>query len=209
MTTPGTYACLGASSETPDRLRRQEEGPWSYRVETPTAVARSLATANFWLLTPAALPPAVVRLQLKRAHSAAKGIIAGVVTVGTRSGTGAFLEPSIDTTNPTTLTIQSALTFKADGTYTNKLNTKRTTADELIADGVTIEAGAQLNFVAVANNRLTVGTVFTAISNTSATAISGIFANLPQSVTSTSARRIAGHRLLCGFVLFRLCAHFL
>src|SRR5205807_9310595 len=44
-----------------------------------------------------------------------KGIVAGGVTVGTGSGTGAFLEPSIDASKPTTLTIQSALTFKADG----------------------------------------------------------------------------------------------
>ena len=44
------------------------------------------------------------------------GIIAGATTIGTGSGTGAFLEPSINVNRATTLTIQSLLTFKADGT---------------------------------------------------------------------------------------------
>jgi len=108
-----------------------------------------------------------------------KGIIAGAVTVGTGSGTGAFLEPSFGASKPTTLTIQSALTFKADGTYTYKLNTKRARADQVVANGVTIESGAEFSFTAVANKRLTPGTVFTAISNTAATPITGPFANLP------------------------------
>src|SRR6266566_1107432 len=97
------------------------------------------------------------------AHSAARESLLGAVTVGTGSGTGAFLEPSFGASKPTTLTIQSALTFKADGIYTYKLNTKRARADQVIANGVTIESGAQFNFVAVANTRLTPGTIFTGI----------------------------------------------
>lgn len=116
------------------------------------------------------------------------GIIAGATTIGTGSGTGAFLEPSIDVNRPATLTIQSLLTFKADGTYTYELNTKRATADQVIANGVTIESGADFSFVAVANKRLTAGTVFTAISNTSATPITGTFANLPDGSTFTVGR---------------------
>jgi len=50
---------------------------------------------------------------------------------------------------------------------------------------VTIESGAQFNFVAVANNKLTVGAMFTVIDNTSANAISGTFANLPDDSTFT------------------------
>jgi hypothetical protein len=61
-------------------------------------------------------------------------------------------------------------------------------ADEVIANGVIIEAGAQFNFVAVANRRLTAGTVFTVISNTSANPISGTFANLPDGSTFTVGR---------------------
>ncbi len=127
-------------------------------------------------------------VQLSAGTLGGKGIIAGAVTVGTGSGTGAFLEPSIGASRPFTLTIQSLLTFKADGTYTYKLNTKRARADQVIANGVTIESGAQFNFVPVANKRLTPGTVFTAISNTAATPIAGAFANLPDGSTFTVGR---------------------
>jgi autotransporter-associated beta strand protein len=47
------------------------------------------------------------------------GIIAGATTIGTGSGTGAFLAPGAETRNgQVPLTIQSALTFNADATYT-------------------------------------------------------------------------------------------
>ena len=107
-----------------------------------------------------------------------KGIIAGAVTVGTGTGAGAFLEPSVGTNKPGTLTIQKAVTFKADGSYTYEVNTKKAKADQVVANGVTIESGAQFDFTAVANKKLAAGTVFTAISNTSANSISGTFANL-------------------------------
>ena len=58
----------------------------------------------------------------------------------------------------------------------------------MIANGVTIESGAQFNFTPVANKRLTAGTVFTAIRNTSANPISGTFANLPNGSTFTVGR---------------------
>src|SRR5437660_3407873 len=45
-----------------------------------------------------------------------KDIIAGAVTAGTGSGAGAFLAPSVGAGQPAKLTIQSPLTFKADGT---------------------------------------------------------------------------------------------
>ena len=117
-----------------------------------------------------------------------KGTVAGAVTLGTGSGTGAFLAPGINASKPATLTIQSGLTFKADSTYSYKLDTNRARADQVIANGVTIESGAQFNFTPVANKRLTAGTVFTAISNTSANPISGTFANLPNGSTFTVGR---------------------
>ena len=107
-----------------------------------------------------------------------RGIISGAVTVGTGSGTGAFLSPSEEALKQLTLTIQSALTFKADGTYTYRLNTRKTKADKIIAGGVTIEAVATFAFVGIGNRALTPGTVFTAISNTSENPISGTFSNL-------------------------------
>jgi len=111
------------------------------------------------------------------------GIIAGSVTVGTGSGTGAFLAPGAGATNTSTLTIQRALTIKADGTYRYRLKTKRAEADQVIANGVTIENGGQFSFKQLANKQLTAGTVFTAIDNTSANPISGTFANLPDDST--------------------------
>jgi autotransporter-associated beta strand protein len=114
-----------------------------------------------------------------------KGTVAGAVTVGTGSGAGAFLEPSIGVLKTTSLSVQSALTLKADSTYTYKLNTRRAKADKVIANGVTIESGAQFNFVAAGNKTLTLGKKFVAISNTAATPISGTFANLPDGSTFT------------------------
>ena len=108
-----------------------------------------------------------------------KGIITGAVTIGMGNGAGAVLAPSAGTNQVATLSVNSKLTCKADSSYSYKLNTKNARADQIIARGVTIQSGAQLNFQAVANRRLASGTVFTAISNTSANPIVGIFANLP------------------------------
>jgi autotransporter-associated beta strand protein len=117
-----------------------------------------------------------------------KGTIAGVVTVGTGSGAGAVLAPSVGASQPATLTLQKALTFKADGTYTCKVNTNNASADQVIAKGVSIETGAQFNFQPIATKRLASGTVFTVISNTSANPIAGTFANLPDGSTFTAGR---------------------
>lgn len=117
-----------------------------------------------------------------------KGIISGAVTVGTGSGRGAIVAPSITSNQPAILTFQNTLTFKADSTYTYKLDTRNGRADQVRANGITIESGAQFDFNAVANKRLTTGTVFTAISNTSASPISGTFANLPDNSTFTFGR---------------------
>ena len=108
-----------------------------------------------------------------------KGIIAGALTIGTGSGTGAFLAPGAGARKTNTLTIQNALTIKADGTYSYRVKTKRAEADQVIADGVTVESGAQFSFRQLANKKLTAGTVFTALDNTSANPIAGTFANLP------------------------------
>jgi autotransporter-associated beta strand protein len=116
------------------------------------------------------------------------GTIAGAVTVGTGTGAGAFLSPGQAATRLITLRIQSSLTFKADATYSYRLSTRKVTADQVVANGVTIESGAQFSFQAVANKRLSVGSVFTAINNTSANPIAGTFANLPDGSTFTSGR---------------------
>jgi autotransporter-associated beta strand protein len=114
------------------------------------------------------------------------GTIAGGVTVGTGSGPGASLETSVGMVKPSSLSIQSALTFKADSTYTFNLNTSRAKADKVIANGATIDSGAQFNFVAAGNKALTIGKRFVAISNTAAAPISGTFANLSDGSTFTA-----------------------
>jgi autotransporter-associated beta strand protein len=117
-----------------------------------------------------------------------KGIIRGVVTIGTGSGSGAFLAPSVTSNQPLRLTLGKTLTFKADGSYSYKLNTNNARADQVTAKGVTIESGAQFSFQSLGNRRLPSGTIFTAISNTSANPIAGTFANLPDNSTFTAGR---------------------
>ena len=124
-------------------------------------------------------------VQINRGILAGSGTIAGPVNVGIGSGTGAFLTPGMGASTATTLTIQSAVTFKADGTYTCRLNTKKTKADQLIANGVTIESGAQFAFKVTGDEQLRVGKSCMVISNTAATPISGTFANLPDGSTFT------------------------
>jgi autotransporter-associated beta strand protein len=124
-------------------------------------------------------------VQVNAGILAGNGTISGAVTVGTGSGTGAFLTPGMGASKATTLIIQSALTFKADATYTCRLNTKKTKADQLIANGVTIENGARFAFKVTGDEQLRTGKTATVISNTSATPISGTFANLPDASTFT------------------------
>ena len=125
-------------------------------------------------------------LQVNGGILAGSGIIAGAVTVGTGSGAGAFLTPGMGASTATTLTLQSAVTFKADATYTCRLNTKKTKADQLIANGVTIESGAQFAFKVTGDAQLRTGKTAIVISNTSANPISGTFANLPDGSTFTA-----------------------
>ena len=106
------------------------------------------------------------------------GSIAGAAIVGTNTGTAAFLAPSKGATKPATLTIRSGLILNDDSTYTYKLDTRRLRADEVIANGVTIDGGAKFSFQPSGNNALTSGQVFTVINNTAATPIAGAFHNL-------------------------------
>ena len=68
------------------------------------------------------------------------------------------------------------------------LNTKKGNGNTVIANGVTIDSGAHFSFNRVANKRFTAGTVFTALSNTSNTPITGTFTDLPDNSTFTSGR---------------------
>ena len=127
-------------------------------------------------------------VQVNAGTLAGEGILAGPVTVGTGSGGGAFLAPSVGTNMQATLTIQSPLTLKADGSYIYRLNSRYSRADRVIANGVTIESGAQFSFRQIGNNRLPSGTVFTVINNSSGLPIAGVFANLPDGSMFTVGR---------------------
>jgi autotransporter-associated beta strand protein len=105
------------------------------------------------------------------------GTIAAAVTVGTGTGAGAFLAPSIGAQGPATLTIQSPVTFHADGTYTYKLDSTTLQGDTVVAKGVTIDTGARF-FFGVVTGSLPAGSVFTLIDNTAVTPIAGNFSNL-------------------------------
>ncbi len=109
-----------------------------------------------------------------------RGIITGPTTIGTGSGSGAFLAPAVGSTKQTTLTIQSALTLNADATYTYSFKARRNESrtDLVKANGVTIN-GAALDLVGTTIGSLNRGLILTLISNTSANPISGTFSNLP------------------------------
>ncbi len=109
------------------------------------------------------------------------GIIAGAATIGTGSGAGAFLAPAAGPKKQRTLTIEGALTFNSDATYTYTFRARGTKArsDQVITNGVTIDGNAFFAFQGIAQGTLDPGLTFTAITNTAATPIAGTFSNLP------------------------------
>jgi autotransporter-associated beta strand protein len=105
------------------------------------------------------------------------GIISGTVTIG--GGASAFLAPAFGSNKQVTLTLQGSLNLASDSTYTYtfKARTSQTRADLVVANGVTIN-GATIRLKGKTQGTLTLGTVLTVISNTSANPISGTFSNL-------------------------------
>jgi len=114
------------------------------------------------------------------------GPISGAVTVGTGSGTGAFLAPAAGTTAHKVLQLESSLTLKSDATYTVTFNARgsRVRTDQVVANGVTI-SNATIAIEGIAQGTLTTGTVITLISNVSTNPISGTFSNLPEGAIVT------------------------
>jgi len=113
------------------------------------------------------------------------GTIGGAVTIGSGSGSGAILLPGGSAGNIGALNIQGALTYNSDGTSEVELDSTTVSADEILADGVTINSGAQLSLADLGSSSLNAGTSFTVISNTAASAIAGTFVNLPDNGTVT------------------------
>jgi len=122
-------------------------------------------------------------VQVNHGEFGGKGIVAGGVTIGDGSGPGAALAPGIRGTG--LLTIQSSLTFKENSRYNWNVEASSINADEVVAQGITIEPEVLFAIVGRGNVTLPVGTAFTAISNTAATPISGTFSNLADGGTVT------------------------
>lgn len=127
-------------------------------------------------------------VQINAGKLAGNGTIASATTVGAGNGKGATIAPSAGVRLPTKLTIQSLLTIKSDGIYTFTLTARKAAADQVVANGVTLESGAQFVLRAIATKRLPEGTGFIAISNTSGEQINGTFANLPDGSTLVVGR---------------------
>jgi hypothetical protein len=117
-------------------------------------------------------------------------MIAGAVTIGSGSGSGAIISPGSSPGNIGALTIEGALTFKSDGTCEVELNSTTTSADEIAAGGVAINSGAQFSLADLGSTTLSAGTSFIIINNTAVTPIAGTFANLSDGGTITVGSNI-------------------
>jgi len=111
------------------------------------------------------------------------GIVAGAVTIGSGSSSGAVLSPGASSGSVGLFTIQGTLTYNSDATCEVEVNSTSVDADEIIADGVTINVAAQFSLADLGSSTLSAGTSFTIISNTAATPIVGTFGNLPDGGT--------------------------
>ena len=129
-------------------------------------------------------------VQVNAGILAGRGTITGPVTVGTGSGVGAALAPGRRGAKADTLTIQRALTFQFDSTYKFELKSSTATADKVVANGVTINNGAQFSPSDLESAVLPTGTVFTAVDNTAATPIAGTFANLADGSTFSAGSNV-------------------
>jgi autotransporter-associated beta strand protein len=111
------------------------------------------------------------------------GSVAGQLTVAAN----ATLAPAAGTKKATTFTVGKSLTFQASSNYTCLLSGKGQNAvsDEVVADGVIINSGAQFNLLAKVQGKLKAGTSFTVLSDTASTPISGTFANLADGAVIT------------------------
>ncbi len=110
---------------------------------------------------------------------AGNGTIAGAVTIAGSSLRNAFLSPGATENSTGTLTIQSTLDFTS-GVFDFELNSDTGTADQVLANGVTLNPLFSLfSFHDLGSGALTPGSEFTAIENTGLRRIHGTFGNLP------------------------------
>src|SRR5438477_12074899 len=112
------------------------------------------------------------RVQVNAATLGGTGRISGAVAVGTATVAG-VLAPGLGI-NPGTLTLLNRVTFNSTSSYKVDAHSTSAKADKALAKGVTINSGAQFFFADHGSGTLPTGTVFTLISNTATSAISGL-----------------------------------
>jgi autotransporter-associated beta strand protein len=181
-----TFSGNLASTVAGDWLTKVGTGTWTL-AGTGSYSGSTTVTDGALVVTSASTPTGSGPVQVNGGTLGGSGTIAGPVTIGTGTGSGAILAPAHGTKTPVTLTIQSRLTFKSDSIYIYTFRAKRdrSKSDKVVANGLTIENGATLDLSGTVQGTLTPGTVFTVIKNTSSTPISGRFGNLPQGAIVT------------------------
>jgi hypothetical protein len=94
--------------------------------------------------------------------------------------TGASIVPALSRSRKNTLTLQSALTFKSNATYTCtfKARSNQARTDQITCNGLTIESGVTFAFSGTLLGQLQAGLTLVVISNISAAPMSGTFSNL-------------------------------
>ncbi len=121
-------------------------------------------------------------IQVNGGTLSGKALMTGAITVGKGDGAGAVFAPGGQRLSAI-LGSKRSLTFRADGSYMCVVNSSTTTAATAIGNGITIDPAALFALSDTGGNTLPAGTGFTVINNTSAGAISGAFANLPEGGT--------------------------
>jgi autotransporter-associated beta strand protein len=115
------------------------------------------------------------------------GSIAGAVAIGNGTGSGDALLSAGDGPGAIgTLTLANALSLDADADFVFEYNGTAVTADQVVANGVAIDALSVFSFSDIVPGVLADGTTFIVIDNTSGDAISGVFANLADGSTFVS-----------------------
>jgi autotransporter-associated beta strand protein len=122
-------------------------------------------------------------VQVNGGRIGGRGTIAGPLTIGTGSGSGATLIPAAGTGKAITTTIESTLTLKADASYNCSVNTANGASDSVVANGVMIDPSATFALHSKGAGTLAPGTVLTLINNAAATPISGNFNGLTEGST--------------------------
>jgi autotransporter-associated beta strand protein len=106
------------------------------------------------------------------------GSVSGAVTIGNGVGSGdSFISPGASVG---TFTTTSTLSIANDGVYTFELNSNTSTADKIVANGITLAGTSSISLTDLGSTSLALGTTFTIIDNTSGGAISGTFSNLTE-----------------------------